>query len=77
MWLAQTPDGFEQCVGDGVVLAAIKAMEQSWRFMVATLAGDSHQTPGPSLLERAITRVVVEVLGRLRGFAPLGILRMG
>jgi hypothetical protein len=55
MWLAQTPEGVEQCVWDVVV--AITAMEQCRRFMAATLAGDPQEAPGPSLLERAITRV--------------------
>jgi hypothetical protein len=57
VWLAQTPEGVEQCVWDVVVLAAITAMEQGRRFMAATLAGDPQEAPGPSLLERAITRV--------------------
>ncbi len=39
VWLAQTPEGVEQCVWDVVVLAAITAMEQGRRFMAATLAG--------------------------------------
>ncbi len=60
VWLAQTPEGVEQCVWDVVVLAAITAMEQGRRFMAATLAGDPQEAPGPSLLERAITRVVVD-----------------
>ncbi len=49
---------------DVVVFAAITAMEQGRRLMAAT--ADTHETPGPFLLERAITRVVVEVWGRLR-----------
>ncbi len=35
------------------------------------------EAPGPSLLERAITRVVVEFWGRLRGFAAHGLPRKG
>ncbi len=54
-----TPEGVEQCVWDVVVLSAITAMEQGRRLMAATLAGDPQEAPGPSLLERAITRVVV------------------
>ncbi len=76
LWLAQNPEGVEQCVWDLVVLAAITAMEQGRRFMAATLAGDPQEAPGP-LLERAITRVVVEFWGRLRGFAALGLPRKG
>jgi hypothetical protein len=34
-------------------------------------------TPAPSLMERAITRVVVEFWGRPRGFAALGLPRKG
>jgi hypothetical protein len=41
--------------------------------MAATLAGDPQETPGPSFLERTITRVVVEFWGSLRGFAALGL----
>jgi hypothetical protein len=49
------------------VLAAITAMEQGRRYVPATLGGDPQETPGPSLLERAITRVVVgEGYGVLR-----------
>jgi hypothetical protein len=59
------------------MLAAITAMEQARRFMAATLAGDPVETPGPSLLERAITRVMVEFWGRLRGSAALGPPRKG
>jgi hypothetical protein len=70
VWLAQSPEGVEQCVWDVVVLAAITAMEQGRRFMAATLAGDPQETPGPSLLERAMTRVVVEFRGRLRVLRP-------
>jgi hypothetical protein len=60
-----------------VVLAAITAMEQGRRFMVATLAGDPQEAPGPSLLERGITRVVIDFWGRRRGFAALGLPRKG
>ncbi len=77
VWLAQTLEGVEQCVWDVVVLAAITTMEQGRRFMAATLAGDPQEAPGPSLLERAITRVVVDFWGRLRGFAALGLPRKG
>jgi hypothetical protein len=64
-------------VWDVVVLAAITAMEQGRRFMAAQLAGDPPENPGPSLTERAISRVVVEFWGRLRGFAALGMPRRG
>ncbi len=60
VWLAQTPEGVEQCVWDVVVLAAITAMEQDRRFIAATLARDPQETPRPSLLERANTRVMNE-----------------
>ena len=43
----------------------------------ATLVGDPQENPGPSLMERAISRVVVEFWGRLRGFAALGVPRRG
>jgi hypothetical protein len=39
--------------------------------MAATLAGDPQETPGPSLLERAITRMVVEY-GEAAGFCGPG-----
>ncbi len=77
MWLAQTPEGVEQCVWDVVVLAAITAMKQGRRFMAAILAGDPQETPRLSLLQRAITRVVVDFWGRPRGFAALGLPRKG
>lgn len=77
MWLAQTPLGVEQCVWDVVVLAAITAMEQGRRFMAAAMAGEAQEPPGPALSERAITRVVVEFWGRLRGFAALGLPKKG
>jgi len=72
VWLAQTPDGVEQCVRDVVVLAAITAMEQGQRFTAAKLVGDPQETPGSSLVEQTISRVVVEFWGRLRGVAALG-----
>jgi hypothetical protein len=70
VWLAQTPEGVEQCVWDVVVLGAITAMEQGRWFMAGTLTGGPQETPGPALLERAITRVMVEFWGRLRGLRP-------
>ncbi len=60
-----------------VVLAALTAMEQGRRLMAATLAGNPQETPGPSLLERAITREVIEFLGELRGFARKGCGQVG
>ncbi len=62
---------------DMVVLAALTAMEQGRQCMAATWAGDPQEAPGPSLLERAITRVVVEFWVRLRGLAALGLPRKG
>ncbi len=60
-----------------VVLSAITAMELGRRFVAATLAGAPLETPGPCLLERAITRVVVEFWGRLRDFVALSLPRKG
>ena len=39
--------------------------------------GESALPPGPVLLERAITRVVVTFWARLRGFAALGLPKKG
>ena len=73
VWLVQAPEAVQQCVWDVVVLAAVSAMEDGRRFMAAARQGVPAALPGPALLERAITRVVVAFWVRLRGFAALGL----
>ena len=77
VWLVQAPENVQQCVWDVVVLAAVSAMECARRFMAAAQKGESALPPGPVLLERAITRVVVTFWARLRGFAALGLPKKG
>ena len=77
VWLVQAPEATRQCVWDVVVLAAVSAMEGGRRFMAAAQKGVPAASPGPALLERAITRVVVTFWSRLRGFAALGLPRKG
>ena len=66
-----------QCVWDVMVLAAVSAIECARRFMATAQKGESVRPPGPVLLERAITRAVVSLLARLRGFAALGLPKKG
>ena len=77
VWLVQAPENVQQCVRDVAVLAAVSAMECGRRFMAAAQKGESALSPGPVLLERAITRAVATLCSRLRGFAALGLLTTG
>ena len=60
-----------------MVLVAVSTMESGRRFMAPARKGESAVSPGPVLLERAITRVVVTLWARLRGFTALGLLKIG
>jgi hypothetical protein len=66
LWLAQAPDGVQQCVWDVVALAALNAMERGRRYLRAKHPRVTH------LLERACTRAVADFWASLHDFAGLG-----
>jgi len=79
VWLVQAPENVQQCVWGVyvVVLAVVSAMEFGRRFLAAAQKGESALSPGPVLLERAITRAVASLWARLRGFSALRLPKKG
>lgn len=64
-----------QCVWDVVGPAPVFAMAKGRRFMAPALNGIPAFTPGPAVIERAITLMVVTVWDRQREFAIFGLPR--
>eukprot|EP00198_Chlamydomonas_reinhardtii_P014249 XP_001703586.1 predicted protein [Chlamydomonas reinhardtii] len=63
LWLVQAPPGFQQCVWDVVVMAALAATE--------------HGRPGVNPVELACARAVADFWSRLMQFAQLGVPQKG
>lgn len=80
VWLAEAPQGMQQCVWDIISLAALTAMERARVGLRAATrnvpAPQATAQPGtPSPVEVAKARAVLEFWQRLRGFAEMGVPR--
>lgn len=77
VWLAEAPQGVQQCVWDIVSLAALTAMERARVGLRAATRNapvpqEAAQPGAPAPVEVAKSRAVLEFWQRLRGFAELG-----